>query len=88
MAILTSVGGGGEASFYDVPDADLQKYAVQKEQLTEDNAPPSLKGKSPSKDDAEGTMPSGMMGGNSDVQGYSSDVCWVRYGRTVYWWYC
>jgi hypothetical protein len=76
MAILTTVGQG-EAKFYEVPDDQLQQYELQKEQRKDDQG-----GDSP-----EGKMPAALMGGG-DVQAYSGDICWIRRGRTLYWWYC
>ncbi|MGB7923652.1 MAG: hypothetical protein WCF57_10450 [Pyrinomonadaceae bacterium] len=77
MAILTSVQEGGEAKFYDVPDDQLQQYAMETEK----------------KDDAggetpEGRMPAALMSSGGDVQAYSGTICYVRRGRRIWWWYC
>jgi hypothetical protein len=77
MAILTTVQEGGEAKFYDVPDDQLKQYELQQEK--KDDAG----GESP-----EGKMPSALMSGGSDVQAYSGTICYIRRGRTIYWWYC
>ena len=77
MAILTTVGQG-DAKFYEVPDDQLQQYELKKEQRKDDTG-----GESP-----EGKMPAALMSGGGDVQAYSGDICWIRRGRTIYWWYC
>jgi hypothetical protein len=88
MAIVSSVPErGGEASFYEIPDHELQKYALQTARLTDEKRSQLLAGKEKvSKEDAEGVMPAAVMGG--DVQAYGSDICWVRVGSVLYWWYC
>jgi hypothetical protein len=78
MAILTTVQEGGEAKFYDIPDDQLQQYALETEQRKDDTGG----------DKAEGKMPSALMSGGSDVQAYSGTICYIRRGRTIYWWYC
>ena len=79
MAILTTLPQeGGEAKFYDVPDDQLQQFALQKEKLADDKA---------GSETPEGKMPAALMGGG-DVQAYSGDICWVRRGRWIYYWYC
>ncbi len=89
MAIVSSLPEqGGEATFYDIPENVLQQYALEKDQLTDDKKSEVFSGKSDvTKQDAQGVMPAAVMGGG-DVQAYGSDICWVRYGRTIYWWYC
>ncbi len=88
MAIVSQIGQqGGEATFYDIPDDQLQQYRLEKAQLTDDKKSEVFSGRSDvSRQDAQGVMPAAAMGG--DVQAYGSDICWVRYGRTIYWWYC
>ncbi len=90
MAIVSSVpGGNGEAAFYEVPDQELQKYALRTDQLTDEKKSELFSGKEVwSRDDAEGVMPAAVMGAGGDVQAYGSDICWIRVGTTLYWWYC
>jgi hypothetical protein len=78
MAILTTLPQeGGEAKFYEVPDDKLQQYELKSEQKDD------VAGETP-----EGKMPSALMSGGGDVQAYSGDICWIRRGRTIYWWRC
>ena len=89
MAILTTLPQeGGESKFYEIPDDQLQQYSIEKEELTEDKASSVLGGGGLSKDKAEGTMPAAAMSSGSDVQAYSGTICYIRRGRTIYWWYC
>jgi hypothetical protein len=76
MAILTTVGQG-DSKFYEVPDDQLSKYELKTEQKKDDTS-----GESP-----EGKMPAALMSGG-DVQAYSGDICWIRRGGVLYWWYC
>jgi hypothetical protein len=89
MAIVSQLSHqGGEATFYDIPDDQLRQYALEKEQLTDDKKSEVFSGKSDvTRQDAQGVMPAAAMGGG-DVQAYNQDICWVRYGRRIYWWYC
>ena len=77
MAILTTVQEGGEAKFYDVPDDQLGQYELQQEKKDDAGG-----------DTPDGKMPSALMSGGSDVQAYSGTICYIRRGRTIYWWYC
>lgn len=77
MAILTTVGQG-DSKFYEVPDDQLSQFELKAEQKKDDTS-----GESP-----EGKMPAALMGGGGDVQAYSGDICWIKRGGVLYWWYC
>ena len=84
MAVVASQGQGG-GKLYDVPDDVLAQYELEGQELTDDMK--SQMGANPGRDQAEGVMAPGAMGG--DVQAYSHTcICWIRRGRTYYWWYC
>ncbi|HEX8653504.1 MAG TPA: hypothetical protein VF708_21990 [Pyrinomonadaceae bacterium] len=75
MAILTTVGQG-DSKFYEVPDDQLSKFELKAE-----------KKEDAGNETPEGKMPAALMSGG-DVQAYSGDICWIRRGGILYWWYC
>jgi hypothetical protein len=79
MAVLTTISQErGEAKFYDVPDNQLGQYELKKEKLADDK----VAGAKP-----EGKMSSALLS-SGDVQAYSGDICWYRYGGYIYYYYC
>ena len=75
MAILTTVGQG-DSKFYEVPDDQLSKFELKAEKKEDAGS-----------ETPEGKMPAALMSGG-DVQAYSGDICWIRRGGILYWWYC
>lgn len=87
MAIV-SKPEGDKVTLYDIPDSELQKYAVAPEKAAE----MFPKKENRSREDATAVAKAGSQGG--DVQAYSNqDICYAwecdGYGNCVYvWWYC
>jgi hypothetical protein len=87
MAIVTSSpGADGKFQLYDIPDADLGKYAISADKA----ATMFPKKDNPTRDDAQGVVTPSSSG---DVQGYSGDICYIYQcyynGYCEYvWWYC
>lgn len=83
MAVVASQGTG-EGKLYDIPDDVLGQYELEKQELSDDVKSQMFSGSDP---EAEGKMAPGAMGG--DVHAYAHTcICWVRRGRTYYWWHC
>jgi hypothetical protein len=87
MAVVASQGQG-EGKLYDIPDDVLAQYELERQELSDDVRSEMFPGaESPGREQAEGVMAPGAMGG--DVQAYGhSCICWVRRRRVIYWWYC
>lgn len=86
MAIVTSVPDQeGRISLYDIPDADLAKYAVPAEKA----AQMFPKKESPTREDAVAVVQPKATG---DVQAFGHNVCYYWYCSGGYcwweWWYC
>lgn len=87
MAIV-SRPDGEKVTLYDIPDSELEKYAISPEKAGE----MFPKKENRSRSDAAAVAKAGSTGG--DVQAYSNqDICYAwecdGYGNCVYvWWYC
>lgn len=87
MAIVNKPGKEGTITLYDIPDAELQKYAIPADKA----AQMFPKKSNPTKDDALSmTGPSS----ESDVQAYGGhhNICWYyccdHHGCGWCWYYC
>lgn len=87
MAIV-SKSDADKVTLYDIPDSELQKYAIDPQKAAE----MFPKKENRSRSDAAAVAKAGSQGG--DVQAYSNqDICYAwecdGYGNCVYvWWYC